>query len=428
MATSYESALAMLGSAAHHVQASRSSIEPAREELVTLDQAVGHVAACDCLSPRSTPEFDTSATDGYAIHSESTRWASPRSPVFFKVYDPDLANVHNGEEICIEIMAGARFPEPYGHQLLDACVKFEDVAKAKGPDGYYWIAITKSVPSNANRRFAGEDIRVGELLLKAGHVVSSSHLLPLASVGIQGIRVVRRPRIAIWSTGAELLSENNYHARDVNGLFLTTCSREAGATATFLGVLGDNVESMAHAFSMLTKESQTPDVLITTGGVSAGKFDFVPKALCMTGAQIMFHGIAMRPGHPILFALLPSSCGEIAFFGLPGSPGAAAACFRLLVVPYLRYLLGQEPECPVYARLDCPNYFVHPAQDQERFRLGIVQRTADGKSFVKEVEKHRGSTHLSPFLHANCWMRFKRQQRHVKGDDMECFPLHDKGG
>jgi molybdopterin molybdotransferase len=156
-------------------------------------------------------------------------------------------------------------------------------------------------------------------------------------------------------------------------------------------VLQDSADEIASTISQ-TLESSAADVLITSGGVSVGKFDHIRKALDLIGAEIIFHGLAIRPGHPALFALLNSSRGKVAFFGLPGNPGAAAACFRFLVIPYLRSSMGQEAEQPIPATLVNPNSTNgsghlsngnKPRMDcpgRDVFRPGILHMTEGGEN------------------------------------------------
>nr|RBR00944.1 hypothetical protein FVER53263_01625 [Fusarium verticillioides] len=345
MTITYDSALSKLGRAAIEVR--KGQDESDRTELVSLDEAVGRVSACDHYSPISTPEFDTSAMDGYAIFSESTRLASAEHPVFFYVKGTiaagddsltlPLCHKRDGTEPCFEIMTGGRFPEDALGEVFDACVKVEDTARiaTEDPGLGACIAIRKPIPRYANRRFAGEDIRKGDLVTKEGVIIQTSNIMPLASVAIETVKVRKKPRS---------------HIRDVNGVYLRVASKEAGADVTFGGSVTDEVDALVETIKGRLELSAV-DIMITSGGVSVGKFDHVRQALETLGATIIFHGVAIRPGHPVLFALLPSTWGEVAFFGLPGNPGAAAACFKFLTIPYMRYLLGQQPEKPVLARL-----------------------------------------------------------------------------
>ncbi|KFA66031.1 hypothetical protein S40285_03678 [Stachybotrys chlorohalonatus IBT 40285] len=402
---SYASALAKLHAAAEKV---KSSLQPADcEEHIPLDHVVGRVAARDYYSPIATPEHDTSAMDGYAVRSEATRCASPSSPAVFRVRgtiaagdDPSVALAKLGTddvedmEPCVEIMTGGRFPVCGPGARLDACVRVEDTAVVRAGHGHpdigedfpgpgTYIAITKPIQAQSNRRFAGEDIQENSLVLRAGQLINSSHLLALASVGISSLSVYSKPRVKIWSTGAEVTS-GPAKVRDVNGLYLTAAARELGAEAAFIGALKDDIDCIARTIQD-TLAKDPADVLITSGGVSIGKFDYIRDAVEKIGATIIFHGLAIRPGHPVLFALLPSPRGKVAFFGLPGNPGAAAACFRFLVAPYLHNLLNQAVEEPVAAQLECAqdgmgesDHVKRTSCDRDIFRPGTESMTGIG--------------------------------------------------
>ncbi|KAI9151420.1 Molybdopterin molybdenumtransferase [Paramyrothecium foliicola] len=453
LGTSYEEALVRLYAAADTQKASRTAEE--RSVTIALEEAVGRVAACDILSPTSTPEHDTSAMDGYAIRSDATKGASHDNPVILRVWgtiaagddpncvlgggDADSEQFASTVEPCLEIMTGARFPSRGVGKVLDACVRMEDVVRIEGktiagwtvPTRGTYIAITKPVLPKANRRIAGEDIRRHGLILKAGHTIRSSHLLPLASVGLRSLPVQPKPQVCVWSTGNELGS-GPVCIPDVNGLYLSAASREHGAEAGFLGVLQDDVDAVASTI-MRTADNRAANILITSGGVSVGKFDHIRKALDRIGADIIFHGLAIRPGHPVLFALIPSHRGKVAFFGLPGNPGAAAACFRFLVVPFLRNWMHSGPEQPTRAQLrpssltnDCRgqvNGHRHAVSQPDRdvFKPGLLRVTADGEHICSEVSSRHGPSLLSPYIDANCWMHFRRNQ--TPGDLLDCYPM-----
>ncbi|KAF5000050.1 hypothetical protein FGRMN_2061 [Fusarium graminum] len=416
-------------------------------EEVALGDAIGRVSACDYHSPISTPEFDTSAMDGYAIRSESTRLASPESPVFFRVVGtvaagdgplmfPSVTNGwEDGPESCVEIMTGGRFPDGSTEEMLDACVKVEDTIRisAKAPKLDSCIAVSKPIPRYANRRFSGEDIQKGNIVLRRGQVIHSSNIMPLASVGIDTIKVSKRPRVCIWSTGNELTSHTS-HIRDVNGVYLLAASKEAGADAAFSGFIRDDVD--AHVMAIRKQlESSPTDIMLTSGGVSVGKFDHVRQALELLGATIVFHGVSVRPGHPVLFALLPSALGDVAFFGLPGNPGAAAACFRFFTVQYIRRLLGLEQELPMFARLqglqlgslsrkgimDAPN----KGLSCERFRPGVLRMTGTKGPTVHEAPGVLGPAKMAPFVQANCWIHIKANEDIELGQMVSCYPMND---
>ncbi|RYP20842.1 hypothetical protein DL765_002576 [Monosporascus sp. GIB2] len=269
------------------------------QERVPITEGVGRIAACDHASPLSTPEFDSSAMDGFAIPSARTLYASPETPASFRV----RGIVAAGEEPptirgcitddfppAVEIMTGAKFPahEAPG-ESFDACVKYEDTWYCPERKGV--ISVSKPVPRNANRRFAGEDIARGDVVLEAGQAIETTHVMPLASVAVDSVLVVKRPSVGVLSTGKELVS-GQATVRDVNGPFLTAACQEAGASASFLDTLTDDPEILTNELAEITRRCEY-DVLVSSGAVSAGKYDFVRTALAAIGAEVVFHGLAI---------------------------------------------------------------------------------------------------------------------------------------
>lgn len=397
-------------------------------ETIPVTNAVGRVAATPCLSPRATPVYSTSAMDGFLICSSATNHATPHAPAIFIVVGTVVPGqgppkcteaVSKGARICLEVMTGGQFPETDDElKDLDACVPVEHVSLATSVhpqtgQATKSIIVTRAVSPGAHRRMAGTDLTRGQPLVTAGQRILSSHLLPLVSAGVESISVLSGPRVGIWSTGNELVSHTSNAPTDVNGPYLTALCRDFGADPVFLGYLDDDRKAMAREFAN-TAESGRFAILVTTGAVSAGKFDFVRPALTSCGADISFHGVGMRPGHPVLFASLPSKsrAGSTAFFALPGNPGAAAACFRFLLVPYLRQMQRRDPERPVMAHA-LQQETTKPQQSETRsgsivfsprgrndyFVPGRLTSTADGRNVV-EVCAQTCPAKLGPFVSA----------------------------
>ncbi|KAK4111707.1 hypothetical protein N656DRAFT_693226, partial [Canariomyces notabilis] len=388
---------------------------------VSLRDTTGATAAHDITSPKSIPEYDTSAMDGYAIHSHTTANASPVTPVLFRVQgslaagdDPrsiswPTPNTVDEMELnsCVEIMTGAIFPDrastgkPY-----DACVRVEDAKIVDTPlhGGGRTIAVSHPVTPGVNKRLAGNDIREGDVMVRKGQVIRPAHILALAAVGIQSIPVVPKLRVAIVSTGRELINGKGA-TKDANGPYLTVAIREMGADADFVGIIGDDPTALQDHVQNLV-DSGLYDLILTSGAVSKGRFDHVRAVLDKTKAEIIFHGLAIRPGHPVLFALLPEKKGRrIPLFGLPGNPGAAAACFRLLTVPYLRAVQGQPMEQPIRAVLqsECARKTTHPPPGTDWFRHGTLSASSTGQLTVHPTPE-QSPAKLGPFLSANCWI------------------------
>ncbi|KAI7975346.1 hypothetical protein EIK77_003727 [Talaromyces pinophilus] len=445
----------------------------APSETIPLAQAIKRITSRQYCALRDTPQWDTSAMDGYAINSQVTQTASEHTPVICQVKETIAAG---GEEviinptvgqaakkkktpICVEIMTGARFPRvesSHPFDVLDCCVKVEDtrpLSSSTVNDGAEsssrLIQILAPARTNQNKRLAGEDFRRGDMIVDRHVVVRPNHVMALASLGYECVEVLRKPRIALFSTGAEIVchtveeaASGRQQVSDVNGPYLTSVLRETFACEVdFLGILEDNPTTAADTISDHLKRKQY-DVVITTGAVSMGRYDFVPKALEMLDARVLFHKVAMKPGHPALFASIPSVTNEskstIPFFGLPGNPVAAAACLRFLVFPFLRWLLSQDLEEPrqavVKSMVSSEQRFaskdgsernaiaIFPS-DRDVFRTGTVIHQSRNNLEVQMIQDHSPGK-ISPFLAADCWMHIHREKTVLHdGDVVDVFVI-----
>ena len=427
-------------------------------ETVQLDRALNRTCGRTYSSPDSTPRFDTSAMDGYALSSEATKNVSVECPAMFSVRgtiaagdeplqvsgEPDSKGVYP----CVEIMTGARFPDSSAGMPFDCCVRHEDTTAAMngGPSDSRHISITKAAKYQQNRRFAGGDFNEGDGIIQRGSTIQTRHIMALASVGHREISVYRKPRVAIYSTGAELdvrnLKDLNCHKiRDVNGPYCSATLESWGAEADFLGLLGDDAVEIGGTIGSHLDGCKY-DLIITTGAVSAGKFDLVRAGIERVGASVLFHKVSMRPGHPALFASIRNPSEEssrIPFFGLPGNPVASAACLRFMVHPYLRRLQSQKPERPLKAdvrgtdKTSNSNNHRKAAQgevisslppDKDVFRLGIYGKSVHNQKLeVKLIEDHSPGK-IKPFLWANCWIHIPASKVELRNGDMvDIFPI-----
>lgn len=446
---SYNEALDLLITEAQHA--------PPTTETVPLCDALNCISKCEYRSPSSTPKHDTSAMDGYALNAAATRTASPSTPIVFHVAGTmavsDAPMVISGEPDsdaslypCVEIMTGARFPEAIegDHRPFDACVKLEDVDVLVGsgerPSGNRYIQVVKPVDANQNRRVAGRDFSKGDTVVKAGTRIKPRHVMALAAVGVREVEVVRI-KVGVFSTGNELSADARSRVQDVNGPYVTACLRDWGIDVDFLGVLDDGAETMVSALESRLRGNKY-DIIISTGGVSTGRFDLIPTALEDLVARVVFHKIAIRPGHPGLFAKIPmpDTYGpETAFFGMPGNPIASAACLRFLVLPYVQRLQGQSPESAFKATIrrdhnepqtngaikhdingskslisTCP-------ADKDIFRPGIFHRHPTSKLDVVLINDHSPGK-IKPFLESNCWIHVPQGESELhEGDIVDVF-------
>ncbi|CRK34307.1 hypothetical protein BN1708_006323 [Verticillium longisporum] len=409
---------------------------------ISIHEAVGKVVAKTLYSPVATPKHDTSAMDGYAVPSSATRHASIDHPVVLEVRgtiaagdDPERRESHIDSSTlpCLEIMTGGVFPTKRisGHEL-DACIKIEetstvaDATKARGR----LIKLTRSVTAGEHKRIAGDDVTDGATLLEPGTTVQPQHILVLASLAVTEVCVWTQPRIGLWSSGKEIATIGPGHIPDANGPYLTAALAEAGAHVSFLGTLPDDACKMATQLRRAA-ESEHFDLLVTTGGVSVGKFDFLSPSLRSLGAAIEFHGLRIRPGHPVLFGTIPSrGAHSVPILGLPGNPGAAAACFQFLVRPFIKCLLGKPPEKPVIAKLlsrrleqDQLGNISDCTSSRTLFKHGKLRQTPEG-GFLVEMSKEQSPAKLAPYLDANCWIQLD-EGKELDEEELHvaCYPF-----
>lgn len=437
MGISYQDALALLQDSAKSILNDRKSLT----ERVSVCEALGRVAGEDHTSPICTPPKDTSAMDGYAISSGATVDATIERPVTFVVQGTNaagdepvqLANERiDGCYPCVEIMTGAQFPISTTNTPFDACVKIEGTVPSGGKSDFRsqrCFVLTRPVRLHANRRFAGGDMQRGDVIVKRGENLRARHIMGLASVGVTEVVVRRRLRVAVWTTGNELTRDTHRAQKsaqifDSNGPFLAAALREAGVEVELKGILPDEVRSLESALD--SAQAAPWDIIITTGAVSKGKFDFIVPALERMSAQVRFHGVAVRPGHPILFATMDRDHGRTPFFGLPGNPIATAACFRFFVARFVRLLLGQRAECPEIVELSLKNggrdVFMASPSHLDCFRHGNIVARPDGTKVV-ELSRSQSPAVISQFAASTCWAHIARGCTEGAGPIMlQCYP------
>ncbi len=301
-------------------------------EQVALTAERGRVLAETLTAPRDVPPFRNSAMDGFAVRSSDLGAASESAPVRLRVLETvgagSVASLPVTPSSAIRIMTGA--PVPDG---ADAVVRVEDTAET-GED----VAIRVAASPGANVRHPGEDLQAGAVVLRAGRLLRPADIGMIASIGRPMLRVTRRPRVAILATGDELVDVGAPlgpgQIVNSNAYTLAAAVEEAGGEPLFAGIVRDRPELIRAAFV----EAMNADLVLSTGGVSVGSFDYVRTILADVGYQERFWKVAQKPGKPLTFGL----CGTTPVFGLPGNPVSSLVCFYLYVVPALRTMLGLE--------------------------------------------------------------------------------------
>lgn len=360
----------------------------AQDENIPFAGVVGKRCTVTVFAPFDTPAVDSSAMDGYAVCSAFTAHASASRRIKFRVIgtiaagdqcwrtaqDNDM-HAKDSTPICVEIMTGAPFPERT-HPHLDCVVKVEDVVEhtstpiSSGGLRERYIEIRSPVAAGQHRRPAGTDFRKGDRIVSAGETIEARHVMALASLGYSTVGVVpqmssnqgminsftplaRCPalKVGILSTGSELVDTRspqgefigNRQLYDSNGPYLihALCERHA-VDVRYLGTVADEIELIQQRVENAV-DNLGLEILIITGGVSKGRFDFTRQIIedCF-GGEVIFHGVKIRPGAPVLLATVErhfdnssSRPHKTTIFGLPGNPLAAAAGLQFFVRPYL---------------------------------------------------------------------------------------------
>jgi molybdopterin molybdotransferase len=387
---------------------------------VALENAMGAVVAADLPSPAAVPPFDNSAMDGFAVRSADTTDVADNNPVRLEVVGmvtageaPDGEPAQRGTTW--EIMTGAPMPAGY-----DGVIPIEQVEVERDAHGKpVSIKLKQEVAAGRNLRKSGDDFAAGDALVTAGQLIQANQIMGLAATGVSEIEARRPARVAAITTGNELtdtedpLEPGKIH--DSNGPYLEAAISSIGATSAGVYRTGDEAGELIALIEQLQDKT---DVILTTGGVSAGRMDFVPMALEQMGADILFHRVAIRPGKPILFARLPD--GTLVF-GLPGNPIAVAVGLRFFVIPALRQMQGLPEENYLTAQLKSP---VRKKQGLRFFAKAAAMSNAEGQLGV-EVLPGQESFKISPLMTANCWLIAEEDTDEVPaGSHVKIAPLY----
>jgi molybdopterin molybdotransferase len=306
---------------------------PLASERVALGEALGRLLALDAAADTDLPPFDRAQMDGYAVRAEDVR----ETPARLRVVGESAAGRGWGGRLgpgeAVRIMTGAPVP-PGADSVQQVEVTREsadgaavEIERATEPGQFYVVR--------------GSEVRAGEVVLRAGEEVTPAGAAVLAAFGYARVAVRRRPRVAVLATGTELVRVEDRPApdeiRDSNTYSLAAYAQRAGAEVERLPLAGDDPELLAR---LVGEAAARSDLLVLSGGVSMGRYDFTKAALQTLGAEIFFERVALRPGKPTVFARLP---GGALVFGLPGNPVSVSVTFNLFARTALRAMQGATP-------------------------------------------------------------------------------------
>ena len=378
------------------------------EEGVPLAASVGRVLSREIVSDVDWPPFDTSAMDGYAVRvgdvTEGIGLAE--RPGLVAAGDPPGPALRPGE--AVRVMTGAPLPP-----LTEAVLPVEDVRRENGR-----VAALAIPRPGAHVRRRGESIAAGTVLLPRGRRLTAADVALAALAGAEPVPVRRRPRISVAVTGNELVPASQRPApgqlRDSNGPMLAALCASGGWHAALMPAVADEGEAVERLFR---EAGRSEDVLITSGGVSAGDLDLLPERASSAGFEILFHGVAVKPGKPIAFGRR----GATLWFGLPGNPVSTSVCFHVFVRTALDRLEGADPAGAIAfpARLTCAMRLRGKRETYRDARLEVI----DGENRVTPVEG-RGSHDLAAHARANVLIRVAADADELPpGSRVDCIRL-----
>ncbi len=372
-----------------------AQVAPLGAEACPPGQASGRVLASAVHSPIALPSFDHAAMDGYALSASDVVTAGSEHLVHGSQAAGSAASHAAGG--AWEIMTGACLP-----QGLDAVIAVERTELLETlPDGMpARIRLQDALTVGLNVRFAGTDVAQGACVLAAGTPIGPAQVMLLAALGVSSIPVVQRPRVAIICTGKELQSDPGQalvpgRIHSSNGPYLEAELTAAGAHVICCETVDDSASTYEAALRRALDRGA--ELVISTGAVSMGRYDFVPDSLRRLQAQTLFHRVAIRPGRPLLGARLAD--GPL-LLALPGTPMAVAVGLRFFVTPVLRAMAGQASEPLLHAVLATPQrprpglrHFLRASLDQDhecRLRATVMSLQQPFR--------------IQPFAQADAWV------------------------
>lgn len=342
-------------SVAEAISLIRSTVHKGRTIVCPLSEALNHVLLDDLKVPHASPPFDKALMDGFAVrsgdHQEDSSSGTDGEAAFAVIETVVAGQIPRSvlqPHQAIRIMTGAMLP-----QGCDCVVPIERVRFSEASPGEVTVPRSE-LRAEANLMRSGTAAKTGEILLTKGTLLSPQRIAALAEFGISEVPTTATPRVSIMATGDELLPYSEPlqpgKIRNSNEPMLAAQVTTCHAKPRMLGMVKDTVEALDEAIA----RGLESDVLLLTGGVSAGMLDLVPQRLVHAGVQKVFHGVEMKPGKPLWFGVRRVFEKSCYVFGLPGNPVSSLACFELFVRPALRQMTGAVPSPQLEAVLSQP--------------------------------------------------------------------------
>ena len=388
-------------------------------EKVSAEDSINRISAANLNSPNNYPAASNTAFDGYAINSKETKNLSKKKSLKFKIIktlaagdNPNIKKVPKFS--AIEVMTGAIIKKPF-----DTIIPVEQAQFLPNKTKPKYLIINKKIKKNNFIRFAGSDFKKSEIVIKRGEIINSQHILAFKTLGIKKIIVKKKPKIVFYTTGNEISNSNklpNWKVRNSNSYYLKSLLKNLPFYFVEKKILRYNYLNKFQNEIKKNLKSRN-DLILTSGAVSAGKFDFVPMIIKKFKLKYSFKGAYIRPGKPLMFAKFIKNK---AFFGLPGNPISSAACFRFFVLPYLYFSTEVNENKPINAKLKTQ---FKKKKNFTRFIKGQISFSNKGIAEFK-VQKGQESFRIKPFTKSNAWGLFPNgKDKFKKNDYIKCYTL-----
>ena len=387
-----------------------------QDENTLIKNSFNRVVAKDIISPSNHPLGNNAAFDGFAINSNDTKNTNKNNIKYFKIIGsiaagtkPLIKKIKKFETV--EIMTGGIISKPF-----NTIIPIEQIIFYPNKENPKSIIINKKINKYNHVRFKGSDYKKGDVVIKKGTVIQSNHILALKTLGIKKIKVKKKLNILFFSTGNEISNSDkipSWKVRNSNSYYIEAIKDNFLFNFKNGGILRDNHQKIFKSKINKMLKSNI-DIILTSGAVSAGKFDYIPSVVKKFKTSHYFKSVMIKPGKPILFAKIKHK----AIFGLPGNPISSAACFRFFVYPFIENILGIITEKPFKAILK--NSFMKN-KNFTRFIKSKLNTTQNGKLEV-ELLPGQESFKINSFVKSNVWAVLPNGQSNFKkGQIIDCF-------
>ena len=387
-----------------------------RDEEIFINDSLNRVVSKDILSTSDYPLSDNAAFDGFAINSNDTKDINKRKIKHFRIIGSIAAgnkplNKKVKKFATAEIMTGGVIPK-----MFNTIVPIEQINFYPNKKNPKSIVIDQKIRKFNHVRFKGSDYKKNQLVIKKGTIIRSNHILALKTLGVKKIKVKKKLNVLFFSTGNEISNSDNipsWKVRNSNNYYIKSLNNNFLFNFKDGGILRDHHQQIFKSKISKMLKSKI-DMIITSGAVSAGKFDYVPSVVKQFKTSHYFKSVMIRPGKPVLFAKIKQK----AIFGLPGNPISSAACFRFFVYPFIENILNINNEKPIKASLK--NDF-EKKKNFTRFIKSKLITTQNGKLEV-EILPGQESFRINSFVKSNIWAVLPQgQTKFKKGQIVDCF-------